>query len=236
MQFIPIKTRRLNPPQDDLLSVLDESCTDVREGDIILVTSKVVGIHQGRCVLKNEVEKNALVQQEADYVLPGGNALFPLTLKYQGFSVAGGVDSSNSGEYYSLLPTAPFEAAKKILEHIKDRHGVDKIAVIITDSCVKPMRVGVVGTAIGWWGMHPTDNHQGKLDLFGNPINFSATNIVDSLAAGSSAVCGEAGESTPVVIVRNVPNVIFTQNDTRQELLTDSKDDVYYPLLKAFYN
>lgn len=235
MEFTAIKTRRLEPPQDDLFSVLDESLTDVREEDIILITSKVVGIHQGRCVKQTEASKEELVKQEADYLLNEVDSLFPITIKYGSFSVAGGIDASNSGEYYSLLPERPFEAAEDFWKYLRDKHGVKKLGLVITDSYVKPMRAGVVGTSIGWWGLHPVENHRGKEDLFGNKMKYSMTNIVDSLAAGSAAVCGESGESTPIVVVRNVPNVEFTELDTRHEILKGKKEDLYYPLLKPFY-
>ncbi|MAZ29887.1 hypothetical protein CL655_01255 [bacterium] len=234
MQFFPIKTRRLNPPRDDVLEVLTESLDEVHDGDIVLVTSKVVGIHQGRCVHKDQAERNELVAQEADYVLEGVDTMFPITLKYQNFSVAGGIDASNCGEYYSLLPERPFEAAEEIWRHIRQTTGVTQLGVVITDSYVKPMRAGVVGYAISWWGLHPVESHRGKLDVFGEPLKFSSTNIVDALAAGSAAVCGEAGESTPLVIVRDVPNVTFTRTDTRHEMFKARQDDIYYPLLKHF--
>lgn len=235
MQYIPIKTRILVPPQDDLYSALDESLLDLWEEDLVLITSKVVGIHQGRCVKQSEVSKEDLVKQEADYLLNDVDSPFPITLKYGGFSVAGGIDASNSGEYYSLLPERPFEAAEELWKHLTSKHQITKLGVVITDSYVKPMRAGVVGTSIGWWGFHPVENHRGKLDLFGHKIKYSMTNIVDSVSAGSAAVCGESNESTPAVIVRGVPKVEFTELDTRHEILKGKKEDLYYPLLRPFY-
>lgn len=235
MQFTSIKTRRLNPPQDDLFSVLDESLTDVAEGDIILITSKVVGIHQGRCIPKDETDRDALIAAEADHTMSDADHLFPVTIKNHNLTIASGIDASNSGTYYSLLPEQPFEAAREIWEHLRNTHQVSQLGIIITDSQVKPMRVGVIGATISWWGIHPAEHHRGKTDLFGEPLKFSATNIVDSLAAGSAAVCGEAGEGTPIVIVRDAPGVTYTDLDTRHELLKGMKEDVYYPLLKPFY-
>lgn len=234
MKFIPMKTRRLSPPQDNLLSALDESLSGLTNGDIVLVTSKVVGIHQGRCVPKDEGARNDLVNREADYVLDGADGLFPITLKYQNFSVAAGIDASNTGAYYSLLPERPFAAAEEIWQHLRETFAVKNIGVVITDSYVKPMRAGVVGYAISWWGLHPVESHRGKADVFGEPLKYSSTNLVDALAAGSAAVCGEAGECTPVVLVRDVPHVTFTRHDTRHELFKARTDDIYYPLLKHF--
>ena len=235
MQYIPVKTRTMQPPQDDLFALLNESLTDVQERDVILITSKVVGIHQGRCVPIDGTDKIELIKQEADYLFDDVDSPFPITLKYNGFSVAGGIDASNSGDYYSLLPERPYDAAEAIWQHLRTQFSVSEVGVVITDSFVQPMRAGVVGTTIGFWGLHPVESHRGKEDLFGNKIKFSATNIVDSLAAGSAAVSGESGESTPVIIVRDVPNVDFTSHDTRHELLKGKREDIYYPLLRPFY-
>lgn len=54
MQFIPVTTRILQPPQDDLLSVIRGSLTDIKNGDVMLISSKVVAIHEGRCVPKQQ--------------------------------------------------------------------------------------------------------------------------------------------------------------------------------------
>ena len=67
MKFIPIKTRAILPPEDDIYTVLDESLPLLREGDILFITSKVLAIHQGRCVkIKPGVHKECLIRREAD--------------------------------------------------------------------------------------------------------------------------------------------------------------------------
>jgi F420-0:gamma-glutamyl ligase len=76
MQFIPLKTRPLLPPHDDLFTVLHESLTEVQDGDIVFITSKIVAIHQGRCISTKNIAKKDLIKQEADYramsdVVPG---------------------------------------------------------------------------------------------------------------------------------------------------------------------
>lgn len=50
MKFIPVKTRRVLPPKDDIYPILDDFLPKLREGDIIFITSKILAIHQGRCV------------------------------------------------------------------------------------------------------------------------------------------------------------------------------------------
>ncbi|MEK7638573.1 MAG: coenzyme F420-0:L-glutamate ligase [Patescibacteria group bacterium] len=237
MQYIPIKTRVVEPPQDDLFSVLAESLKDVQEGDVLLITSKIVSIHQGRCVPVGSVEKRLLVEQEADYLIEGHQKFMmsPLAIKHHALFYAAGIDESNANGHYVLLPEKPFDMAEAIWKFVREAHGLTNVGVIITDSHSQPLRVGAVGVSLGWWGFHPTESHKGKLDLFGRPLHFSVTNIVDCLAAGAGAVCGETNESTPLVIARGVPHLRFTKVDTRHELFKSQTDDIYYPLLKPFY-
>lgn len=238
MQYIPIKTRIMQPPQDDLFNLLGESLTDLQDGDILLVTSKIVSIHQGRCVPVGSVEKRDLVEQEADYFIEGNQQymLSPLAIKHHALFYAAGIDESNANGHYVLLPEKPFDVAESIWRHLISKHNLSKLGVIITDSHSQPMRIGAIGVSLGWWGMHPTESHKGKEDLFGRPLHFSVTNIVDCVAAGSGAVSGETNESTPLIIARAVPNVVFTKIDTRHEVFKSRTDDIYYPLLKPFYD
>ena len=237
MEYFPIKTRVVHPPQDDLFSVLDESLSDVREGDIVLVTSKVVSIHQGRCVPIGSVEKRSLVEQEAEYLIDfkGSLTKSPLAIMHHALFYAAGIDESNANGHYVLLPKKPFDAAEEIWEYLRAKHNLTNVGVIITDSHSQPLRVGATGVSIGWWGFHPTESHKKKTDLFGRELHFSVTNIVDAIASGASVVCGETNESTPIVIARNVPNIVYTKHDTRHELFKSQKEDIYYPLLKPFY-
>lgn len=113
MQYLPIKTRRLDPPQDDLYGVLAESIKELKEGDVVLVTSKIVSIHQGLCIPVAEADKRELVKDEADYLIAGHEDyhMSPLTIKHNALFYAAGIDESNADGHYILLPKKPFEVA-----------------------------------------------------------------------------------------------------------------------------
>ncbi len=96
MQFIPIKTRILEPPKDNLFAVLDESLFGLKEGDIIAVSSKVVSISEGNCVPISSVEKSELVKQEAELLIPRSYWPSPLTVKHNAFIGTAGIDESNA--------------------------------------------------------------------------------------------------------------------------------------------
>ena len=234
MEYIHVKTRVMHPPQDDLYEVLDASLTDVHDGDVVLVTSKIVAIHQGRCVPIDGTDKDKLVDEEADYRIDRSYFKYPITIKYNTFLAAAGIDASNSGEYYALLPEDPFGAAKEIWEYLRKKHKVENLGVIITDSHHIPFRTGAMGISISFWGIEPVDFHQGKPDLFGRPIEASSTNMVDTIAAGGAIVSGEVDECHPVVIARNVPNLVFTDKDVRHKLLVPPHNDMYKVLFEDF--
>jgi len=228
----------MKPPQDDIFSLLDESLTDVQEGDLILVTSKIVSIHQGRCVPVEGTDKNELIKQEADYMIDMDafdSPFPPLTITNFTILGAAGIDASNADGHYVLLPKRPFDITEDIWNHIKEKCGHENFGVIMTDSRSNPMRYGATGIALSWWGFHPIESHKAKVDLFDRPVRFSVTDIVDAVAAGASAVCGETDESTPIVIARNVPNIKFVNRDIRHEVFKSVKEELFYHLLKPFY-
>jgi len=234
MQFIPIKTRILTPPQDDLYAVLDEYLTDVIEGDIILVSSKVIAIGEGRCVAKTDATKAELVDDTADVVIPRPYWNSPLTIVHNTFLGAAGIDESNGNGYYVLLPSDVFKSAEAIYTYLCTKHQVKNIGVIITDSRSLPFRYGATGVALAWWGMEPLQDHIGRRDLFGRKIEVERSNLVDGLAAGATVIAGEVDECIPVVIARGVPNVIYVTGNTKDSLFSPFEDDTFRVLYERF--
>lgn len=234
MQLIPIKTRILQPPKDDLLEVLDESLIDVKEGDIIVVSSKVVSIHEGNCVLASGIDKKTLIAQEAQFSIPREYWSSPLTVAHNAFIGTAGIDESNADGHYVLLPKDPFESAQNIYSYIKKRFLIEHVGVVITDSHSSPLRRGAMGVAIGWWGIAPTINHVGKPDLFGREFRIEVSNIADSIAAAAGLVMGETNECQPVVIAREVPGITFVDGNTKDELFMAPKDDTFRVLYEDF--
>lgn len=236
MQYIPVHTRTLTPPKDDLFAVLDELLTDVEEGDVILITSKVISIHHGRCVPIEGTDKKVLIEAEADGVQYVDYRDKPLTIVHDALISNAGIDESNGDGHYVLLPEDPYTDAKVIGTYIKEKHGVANIAVIITDSHSLPFRYGAMSVAIGFWGMEPLIKHRGKKDIFGREIQHSWTNIVDTLAAGSTAVAGETNEKTPIVIARGAPNLTFSEEDQKDNFIIARSNGKYEDLYKALFD
>ena len=239
MEFIKIITRAMLPPKDDIYKVIDESVKDVRDSDVLLITSKVLGIHQGRCVkISDSVDKDKLIVEEADktitsYLKEAPKGYMILTLKDNTLIPSSGIDESNANGYYVLWPREINKQAKEICEYLKKKFSIKKLAVIVTDSHTIPLRRGVMGISIGFYGLNPLKDYRGKPDIFGRPLKFTTSNIVDTLAAMGVLLMGEANEQVPMLIVRGVDFVEFTEKEN-PEFLIPMEEDLYAPLLKVF--
>jgi coenzyme F420-0:L-glutamate ligase/coenzyme F420-1:gamma-L-glutamate ligase len=231
MEITPIRTRRLEPPQDDLLSELDEALPQLQEGDVVAVTSKAVAIHEGRCVRIEDADREVLIRTESERIIKTGSD-WDLTVKFDAVAFAGGVDESNAGGHYVLLPQDPQRSAALLRAHLRARHGLTDLGVIITDSTALPFRQGILGISIGHAGMRPVLDKRGVPDLFGRPSGYTFVNIVDALAVAAAFSMGETNESTPLCLIRNAPHVEFTDEDRSDELRIKPEEDVFYPLFK----
>jgi dihydrofolate synthase / folylpolyglutamate synthase len=234
MELIPIRTRVLHPPKDNLLEVLDTSLTDVRDGDVIIITSKVVAIHEGRCVPIEGTDKESLVKREAEYVYQSERQKKPLTITNDALISASGIDESNGEGYYILLPEDSYVSARVIRTHLMERHSVTRLGVIITDSHSLPFRYGAMSVSIGCWGFEPIESHIGRTDIFGRVMQYSKTNLPDSIAAAATLVSGECDEVQPIQIARGVPNLTWTDNDPRPSFIIPRDEDIYRDLYKDF--
>ena len=68
LEFIPIKTRVVHPPKDDITDIIDS--LEIKDGDIVFITSKIMGISEGRTVKADSIEKEELIKREAERYLP----------------------------------------------------------------------------------------------------------------------------------------------------------------------
>lgn len=234
MQLIPIKTRIFQPPQDDLFAVLDESLHDVQEGDVIAISSKIVSIQEGNCLLVSETDRNELIKKESDLMIDRPYWYSPLTVTRSAFIGTAGIDESNANGHYIPLPADAFASAKKMHTHISERFKLQNVGVVITDSHSTPLRRGATGIAIGWWGIMPSIDHVGEQDLFGREIKVEVSNVVDGLAAAATVVMGEVAQCQPVVVIRGIPDLQFTDRLTKDELFVPLAEDTFRVLYERF--
>jgi F420-0:gamma-glutamyl ligase len=237
MQFIPIKTRKILPPKDDILEELNKRLPKLKEGDVLLIASKILAIHQGRCVKIKGAKKSALVKKEADYSLPGnmvGDSEIILTIKDYTLIPSAGIDESNGNGYFILWPKNVNVLLKQIVKRYQKKYHIKKLAAVAVDSRTTPLRWGTQGVSIGFYGLNPLYDYRGKKDIFKRKLKYTQRNLVDTLADLGALVMGEGGEQTPAVILRGAKFVKFTNKNLYKTLVIPPEKDIYKPILKPF--
>ncbi len=242
LQITPIKTAKFHLG-DDLFQFLDHHVGDIKEGDILVVTSKIIALAEKRIAPKvnaTREEKHRLVQKEADYYLPASLSKYNLmlTIKAATLAVNAGVDESNiDGRYYLLLPKNPYQSAEKIWRYLKKRFNRKRIGVVITDSTTMPLRWGVFGNSLAHCGFRAINSKVGEDDLFGRKMLMTKINLPQSIAQAAVFTMGEVAESQPIALVSGVKEINFQQRPPTAaeiaEIGIDLKDDVYQPILMA---
>lgn len=249
MKIFAVKTKAMMPPKDDLFSLIKESFLDnkikLKEESIIVITSKIVAIAEGRCIKINQnlskeeqrKEKDKLIKQEADFFIDRKHVphqLVTLTIKNNILIPTAGIDQSNANGYYIFWPKDPFKEAKKIYTFIKKEFGIKKVGIIISDSHTTPLRSGISGISIAYYGFYPLRDYRGQKDIFGRELKMSQTNIVDSLADIAVFTMGEGNEQTPIAIAEDIKGIKFGFDSTKNDpLIINKKQDIYYPLIKG---
>ncbi len=237
MKFIKVKTKILLPPRDNIYRIFNEHLPQLQEGDVVLITSKALGIHQGRCVKIGSVNKQSLIKQEAEMWAKGNGKVlgdFILTIKNHTIIPSSGIDESNGNGYYVLWPKKVNRLLQGIQEYLRKKYKIKKLGLIATDSHCVPLRRGTLGVAIGFYGFDPVTDYRGKPDLFGRKLKYTRSNLVDPLAAMAVLLMGEGNESVPIVIVRNAEFMKFTNKSTYRKFIFPPEKDIYEPMLSIF--
>jgi putative folate metabolism gamma-glutamate ligase len=239
MQVRAMKTHKITRKDQDLFAILDAYVPAFEERAVLAITSKIVAICQGRVVKIGDVEKQALIAQEADCFLPPGSNKYNmiLTITHGLLIPAAGIDESNGDGYYILWPHNPQQTANDVCAYLRRRFARTHVGVIITDSKTTPLRVGVTGVSLASSGFQALNDYVGEMDCFGRPLRMTRVNVVDALATAAVLVMGEGSEQTPLAVVSDLPFVTFQDRDPSAEEVRQLQmaiaDDLYGPLLTS---
>lgn len=242
MVVTSIKTHKITKRDIDLLQILDRYLPPLRERSVVVITSKIVAICEGRTVKIDDADKDKLrdklIEQEAEYFLPKEENKwgFHLTITNGIIIASSGIDESNGNGYYVLWPKNPQQSANAIRKFLVSRHKLQDVGVIITDSRISPLRRGVTGVAIAHSGFSALNNYIGKPDIFGHHLRVTKANIADALASAAVVVIGEGREQTPLSVITDVSFVKFQRRNPAKRELADLKipldEDIFASLLK----
>lgn len=225
---------------DSLFKILDKYLPKLKEKDIVVITSKIIAICEGR-LIKNDGKftKQQLAQKEAQYFLPDKFIKYgvKLTITKNILIASAGIDESNSNGYFVLWPKNPMKNAKEIWVYIKEKFKLQSLGVLISDSHGMISRKGLTGFGLSWCGFEPLKDYIGKKDIFGKTMMVSKTNLVDSLASFAVLVMGEGNEQTPLSVIQAVPFIKFVNHPPTKseinEITIPIKDDIYSALLTS---
>jgi len=189
-------------------ALLSEGGPGLADGDILVITSKVVSKAEGRVVTMTRDE--AIAAETARVVARRGATTIAQT--HHGFVLAAaGVDESNTAPgTVVLLPEDPDESARRLRESLRDRTGA-YIGVIVTDTMGRPWRSGQTDTAIGAAGVMVVRDHRGETDAFGNTLEVTIAAVADEIAAAGDLVKGKALQ-IPVALVRGLGSLVTRED------------------------
>ena len=210
-------------PGDDLAEFLMDAAqrqgTPIEEGDVVVVTQKVVSKAEDRVIGFEGIEPSPLavtitegyrrdprhteiVLRESARVVRMDRGVIISETRHGFICANAGVDASNipGSETVALLPLDPDASARRIMDSIKAKLGVDA-AVIVSDTFGRPWRNGAANVAIGVAGFDPMLSYVGLEDSHGNMMHTTEIAVADELAAAAELVTGKV-DGVPVTIIR----------------------------------
>jgi len=218
--------------------------TPIQDNDVLVVTHVAVSKAEGTIVNLDDVAPSAraveiaqklgkdaalvevILSETKEIVRMGPSSLITET-KHGIICANAGVDRSNvkGDQNVALLPENPDASAQRIRKDIK-KQTRRNVAVIVSDTHGRPLRMGEINVAIGVAGFKPIRDRRGEKDLFGYILRVKQTNIADELASAAELVIGQASEGIPVAIIRGYKYQI-SEDGSAKELTRPREKDIF---------
>ena len=231
IEILPVAGLPEFRPGDDLGGAVAAAAPWLRDGDVVVVTSKVVSKCEGRLVpAPQDAEewdrlRRKLVDEEAVRVLARKGRTLITENRLGLVQAAAGVDGSNVGrDELALLPVDPDASAAALRTGLRERLGVD-VAVIITDTMGRAWRNGQIDAAVGAAGLRVLHSYSGAVDRHGNELVVTEVAIADEVAAAADLVKGKL-TAVPVAVVRGLS--IADDGSTARQLLRPGDEDLFW--------
>ena len=219
---------------------------EIEQGDVLVITQKIVSKAEGQLVNLDEVEPSEFARiaaqqskkdaQHLEVVLRESKRIVRMdhgvliSETHHGFICANaGVDESNIGgkRQLALLPVDSNRSAREIrtrLQQLSEKQPQPDIAVIISDTWGRPWRSGQVNNAIGVAGLESVVDYRGQIDPYGYELQASAIAVADELASAAELVMGKI-DRVPVALIRGYA-YIPSESDANT-LIRDGASDMF---------
>lgn len=190
----------------DIAKLVAAAEPGLADGDVLLVTSKIVSKAEDRLVLAEDRE--AAIDAEMVRLVARRGPTRIVETRHGFVMAAAGVDASNTAPgTVLLLPEDPDASARRIRSGLRADLGVN-VGVVVTDTFGRPWRQGLTDVAIGAAGVAVLDDLRGGRDAYGNPLQVTVTALADELAAAGDLVKGKAS-GRPVAVVRGLGRLVL---------------------------
>lgn len=201
-------------PGDDLATLLLAALRDLerelRDGDVVVVTSKVVSKAEG--VVRRAESREAAIDDESAALVARRGPTRIVRTRHGLVMAAAGVDASNTPPgTILLLPPDPDASARRLRERLQDRTG-RRLAVVCSDTMGRAWRQGQTDVAIGCAGLVPLDDHTGRVDTHGHTLAVTAPAIADEVAGLAELVAGKT-TGRPFTVVRGLAGFVLPAAD-----------------------
>jgi dihydrofolate synthase / folylpolyglutamate synthase len=239
MKVSALKTELITAGATTLLALLERAISDLDEGSVVAVTSKIVSLCESSVIPCDQIDKEELVVRESDLYLPASLSRYGhhFTITNNTLIPMAGVDESNGDGQYVLWPKDAQATANQVRGWAKQKFGLSQIGVIVTDSTCHPLRRGTNGIMLAYSGFRALNDYVGRPDLFGRPFTVSQADVAGGLAAAAVLQMGEGTEQTPIAILTELPFVHFQDRDpTAEELaavIIPLEEDLFAPFLTS---
>jgi coenzyme F420-0:L-glutamate ligase/coenzyme F420-1:gamma-L-glutamate ligase len=220
-------------PGADLGHLITTAAPWLANGDVLVVTSKIISKAEGRFVdvpadgpERAAARDEVLTAETARPVARRGQTRIVQT--HHGFVMASaGVDASNvERTRLALLPKDPDASARALRQDLRERHGLD-VAVVISDTMGRPWRNGLTDVALGAAGIDAFRDHRGEIDPYGNELHLTQMAVIDELAAAGELVKGKS-DRVPVAVVRGyLARVPEADGDGAVALVRSADQDLF---------
>jgi coenzyme F420-0:L-glutamate ligase/coenzyme F420-1:gamma-L-glutamate ligase len=197
-------------PGDDLAELIARAAPWLADGDVLVVTSKIVSKAEGNLVpvpaeegADRDAARAAALAAETARVVATRGPTYIVATRHGYVMAAAGIDASNVGpDHLVLLPKDPDASARALRSAMRDRHGLD-VAVIISDTMGRPWRNGLTDVALGVAGLDAIRDYRGERDPYGNELQVTQMSPADELAGAAELVKGKH-DQVPVAVVRGL--------------------------------
>jgi coenzyme F420-0:L-glutamate ligase len=229
LEILPVEGIGEVRPGDDLSRLLAKAAPDLADGDVLVVTQKVVSKAEAQLVPidpNDPASKARIVEGESVRILRRRGELVISETRHGFVCANAGVDLSNVEEgWAALLPEDPDRSARRLRDGLRGRLGVD-LAIIISDTFGRVWRRGLTDVAIGCAGIRAVVDLRGTSDALGRELAVTEVCVVDELAAAAELVMGKAS-GICAAVVRGVDPTWLGRGEVRAEVVRPATEDLF---------